>query len=302
MKMRVILSFLSLSLLLACAPQKPRAHSQINSNTEGSPVAVINSEKISYREYEERLRSLPTALSIRLSSETERQLHLNELGQFEVLADAAEREGFADRAIVRNEIDDAIVSDSIATYIRAEELTEKVLKEAWERKKSQFLTPEKRRVAAVFCPTKEICEDLLNRVNAVTAPAERMELFFSVAARHSIDRGTGRRRGDMGWLSKDTNDDPIRSAIFRLDSPGQIAGPVESGDRWAIALFRERRPEEQMSFEQSRETIRNEALTKLRAKVRQDKVQSLRASAKIQIDDGKVAHLKPPAARAASEN
>jgi hypothetical protein len=298
----VIPVIIVVSAAMSCAPQKPTQSPESRSRDESVPVAVINSEEISYHEYQERLGSLPSPLSTRVSSMTERQVHLNELAQFEVLADAAERDGLADRAIVRNEIDETIIEELLAYTLRSKKPDEESLKEVWQREKHRFFVPETRRGGVIYCAAKEPCEDFASQIDKVVRPTDRVDLFQAIAKERSIDRKTGRLQGDMGWFSENTKNEALLTALFKLTAPGQLAGPLQIGNRWAIVLFHEARDKKQLSYEKSRKQIRKEVIDRLRSESRQNLLDQLRSTAQIEIEESQVARLKPPSPESAVEN
>lgn len=88
-----------------------------------------------------------------------------------------------------------------------------------------------------------------------TAPTSRVdELFEKLARQNSLDRATGKRGGDLGYVDLQTAAPQIVSAIEELDE-GQISDPVQSTQGYEIFRVTDKRV---MPFESARPLIEGE--------------------------------------------
>ncbi len=78
--------------------------------------------------------------------------------------------------------------------------------------------------------------------------------FASMARKKSLDRETGRKGGDLGFVMEDLLPSEILTQA-RSVSKGQIAAPVASKDKWVIVKLDDEKPVEITSFEKSKENL-----------------------------------------------
>lgn len=78
--------------------------------------------------------------------------------------------------------------------------------------------------------------------------------FAAQARKKSLDRETGRKGGDLGFVNEDLLPAEIL-AQARSVAKGQIAKPLASGDKWLVIKPEDERPVEISSFEKSKEAL-----------------------------------------------
>ena len=90
-----------------------------------------------------------------------------------------------------------------------------------------------------------------------------------LASRFSLDEGSRRRRGDLGWVERGQLAGALEEAIFAA-TPGELRGPVESPFGWHLLVVEAVRRASLRPFEECREEILAElAADRRREAVRQ---------------------------------
>jgi len=107
---------------------------------------------------------------------------------------------------------------------------------------------------------------------AVKARAEKLlaELrggadFAALALEYSADKGSAARGGDLGQFPQGKMVPEFDTAVFALQKPGDLAGPVKSRFGYHIIELRERVPGQLRPFEQVLPELREELRTKLQS-------------------------------------
>ncbi len=108
-------------------------------------------------------------------------------------------------------------------------------------------------------------------------------LNFSILARGSLDKATADRGGEVGWQSVQTLPTSALALVEKL-KPGQIGGPILSGNGWEILQLLESRPVKVPTFAEAKPQLRQQ----LQQEAAQQLVQHLAAGAQIE------AFLAPP--------
>jgi peptidyl-prolyl cis-trans isomerase C len=92
--------------------------------------------------------------------------------------------------------------------------------------------------------------------------------FVALAKAHSADRGSAEQGGDLGWFAPETMVKEFQAALAELQNSGELSGVVETQFGFHIIRLEGRRPAGQRSFEEVREQIEQEALTRNQAEAR----------------------------------
>lgn len=144
--------------------------------------------------------------------------------------------------------------------------------------RAQYDRSEQVRVRHILLETEPEARFVLARLN-------RGERFQDLARQLSKDPGSKEQGGDLGFVSKGQLVPEFEQAAFALQRPGQISPVVKTDYGYHIIQFIERRPAEPARFEQVRDRIRRELLSKKQEAGFQVWVKQLRAKARITRSD-----------------
>lgn len=108
---------------------------------------------------------------------------------------------------------------------------------------------------------------------AATALLEQIKdgaSFETLAKTHSADRGTAAKGGDLGWFTPETMVKEFQAALELLQQPGELSGVVETQFGFHIIRLEGRRPPGQRSFDEVREQIEQEVLSRNHREARRE--------------------------------
>jgi peptidyl-prolyl cis-trans isomerase D len=145
-------------------------------------------------------------------------------------------------------------------------LEEDELRRRYEAARQRYLTPEARRASHILLETgaerdvmdaRQLAEELIERIS-------EGESFAELAEEYSDDIASSGMGGDLGWIEPDDMVSAFEDALYELEAPGDLSGPVETRFGVHIIRLEEIRPPEGMSFEEAREEILDEYIERQR--------------------------------------
>ena len=92
--------------------------------------------------------------------------------------------------------------------------------------------------------------------------------FASLARAHSADTGSASKGGDLGYFARGRMVKPFDEAVFALQNPGDLSGLVESEFGFHIIQLQGKRAAGLQPFDDVREGLRRDILTKQAAATR----------------------------------
>lgn len=110
------------------------------------------------------------------------------------------------------------------------------------------------------------------------------ENFEQMAYDFSLDPNAKRNRGDLGYFLWGGMVDEFQQAAFKMEA-GELSPPVKSTFGWHVIKLVEKLPNESRgTFEETKESIKNQILARKRQKVTEDYVAGIRAKYPITVD------------------
>ncbi|HPA58396.1 MAG TPA: peptidylprolyl isomerase [Synergistales bacterium] len=124
--------------------------------------------------------------------------------------------------------------------------------EAWfSSHEEDYMEPESVRVRHILVASEKEAVDVLLKVYAKEAD------FGMVAAENSIDPGSARSGGDLGWVYRGQTVPEFDGLAFSLE-PGRIGGPVETKFGWHVLQVLEKRPARSFTFDEVLPRVRED--------------------------------------------
>ncbi len=143
------------------------------------------------------------------------------------------------------------------------EATQQDARVEYDRRRSEMVLPEKRRLANIVVGTQQQADAVLQRARSGAN-------FAALAAEVSTDPTTRDSGGDLGSVTRQDLDDDYAKAAFAAPV-GQAFGPVHSEVGWNVGLVvAVDRPAVPLSFEQMQESLRANLGKERRAAVWKD--------------------------------
>ncbi len=309
MRVRLHIWFLaaSIGLLAACAPEKPSEKRraleenrpgdqgpQATRDLEQEPVVTVDGESISLGEFNRRVRELPEFARVRYSSIEKRQSYLQDVAQFELMADRAEEAGYGERPEVLFALKKALAKRTLDSTVRerssSEEVDEEALRAHYEANAGAYKEPRSRRVALIQVGSLDDAQRIRERVLVQLDEAgdDRVNEFRRAANTYSVDREIAGKGGDIGFVDApeaDPEHPELSEAVFALSEPGEVTPPVAFDEGFALASFLEERQAQTQPLDTVASEIRKELTDELRDELRAQFVDELREKTRIEIDE-----------------
>ena len=175
------------------------------------------------------------------------------------------------------------------------------LRAAYEKQKSRFVTPEKRRARHILVTGKDDAA-AQKQAEDILAQLKAGKDFGALAEQYSQDPGSAKNGGDLGWADRSNFVGPFADALFGM-KVGEIKGPVKTQFGYHIIRLDEIQPAKGKSFEEARPELEaqlkrdratdrfGEIQEQLQSKIGDPSADLAALAAQYQMQQGDVAHF-----------
>lgn len=216
-------------------------------------IARIGSRKITENSFKNRMLDVPAYYRGFLETEGGRRQYLEGIVNESVLVELAKAKGIHRRPEVRERID--AVEDQILLEYVIEDLKKSTLKvsdeeiaEYYEQHRDFYLHPPRVRVSHILVAMKDEAQRLY-------AQTKKGVSFSQLAKKHSIDRETSVKGGDLGYFEKGEMVPEFEKTAFALKEVGDISNIVKSAFGWHIIKLAGKSTAEAKTKDDAREEI-----------------------------------------------
>lgn len=191
------------------------------------------------------------------------------------------------RPEMENRLRDTIIMNKVfGKELRGrEDLTDKELRERYDREKERFRLPERAhlREIVIVRPSDAAAAEAAHRRAEQLATEARSGDFAKVAS-SSSEAGTKSKGGDLGEVAKGELLPTLDQAVFSA-AAGSVIGPIETKSGWHILKVETRLPSEVPAFESLKDRIRKDASDDAWQRDYKAYIDRLRKDAFIQINE-----------------
>ena len=188
---------------------------------------------------------------------------------------ALEKEGITEEKVRAQVEKEMIVQKVVTTKVtEASKISEKDLKEYYEKNASKFKQPESVKLRIISAKDEKKAQDILARIKAG-------EDFGDLAYKMSEDSYRV-KSGDIGYMHKGRMLPEIEEAAFKL-KVGEMSDLIKAENNWFIIKLEDKKPEHQVSFEEAKDKLKNELETTRAQELKEAWITDLRAKAKIEV-------------------
>jgi parvulin-like peptidyl-prolyl isomerase len=207
--------------------------------------------------------------------------------QFE---ESLEKSGLT-RADMEARLRDTLLTNKVfARELRSrEELTDRELRERYDREKEHYRLPERAHLREIVVPRPENAsgmDAMQKRVDQIAADA-RVAPDFAKYASAVPESVTKEKGGDMGEIARGELLPDLDKAVFNSQA-GSILGPIATKSGWHILKVESRLPSEVPAFESVKDKLRKDVSDETFQRDYKAYIERLRKDAFIQINDQNV--------------
>jgi len=167
-----------------------------------------------------------------------------------------------------------------------EQLTDRELRDRFEREKEQYRLPERARLREIILVVPENADQSV--VASISAKAQRIaetartNTDFAALAKDNSQSPSKDQGGDIGTVARGELLPALDSAVFNAAS-GSVAGPVQTRAGFHIVKVEERLPSETPSFDSIKDQLRKEASDETFQRDYKSYIERLRKEAYVQV-------------------
>ena len=176
----------------------------------------------------------------------------------------------------RAKVEKGVLIESLISRVVTEpsQVNEKELKEYYEKNTSKFKQPESARIKLISAKDEKKVHDILSRL-------KNGEDFGELA--YALSEDAYRiKGGDIGYIHKGRMLPEIDDAAFKL-KVGETSAPIKAGDFWYIIRIEDKKPEQQIPFEEIKGKLENDLEAKRAAELKKKWIDDMKAKSKIEI-------------------
>jgi parvulin-like peptidyl-prolyl isomerase len=167
-----------------------------------------------------------------------------------------------------------------------EDLTDKELRERYDREKEHYRLPERARLREIVILKPEnaaALEQAREHVQQIATQA-RSAADFALLAKTASQTPTKDKGGDLGEVARGELLPELDKAVFN-STAGTVIGPIEAKTAWHILKVEQRLPSEVPAFESIKEKLRKDASDDAWQRDYKAYIETLRKDAFIQINE-----------------
>lgn len=229
----------------------------------------------------------PSASPARLADPKARRELIDGLVRFELLAQAAEKAGLtrdpeaihAQRQIAVTKL----VNQALGAAASPETLTPKDVQREYEaRQASDYTRPRAVQVRHIRIADAKAAASVAEQARAL-APADERG-FTALVEKHSEDVATRTTGGELGFIDENSRLPPaLVTAALGLKTPGEVAGPIDTGGGFEILRLVAVRAPDVSSLSSVEESLRQRMYRERRAKALEEYVAKLKGETTVEI-------------------
>lgn len=249
-------------------------------------VATVNGKNISDTEVSEALINVLRGQSINALPANQKQAAIQEYIGHKLLLEEAKKQKLERDPLYAKELEKA--KDSIIFSLYQKKMFDSIkvdeakIRQIYEANKAQFVQPARVQARHILVEKESDAKAIINQLRNLKGDALTQK-FAQLAAEKSIDQGSARSGGELGWFGESDMVKPFADTAFSLKNGEINKNPVKSQFGYHVILKENAQARTQLALEQVRAGIENQLkMQEVQQNVSQ-KAQELYGKAKIEI-------------------
>jgi peptidyl-prolyl cis-trans isomerase C len=281
----VVLSILSIAFMPACS--KMGAQKSAGSGY----VAKVGSTIITEADVKSELSTLAPHIQRIFAAPGGMERFVDELVKREVLYQQAKKEGLENKPEYKKKVEDFKKLSLISLLLEKEvedkaKVTEKDVKDYYETHKQDLTTNAQVRASHILLKTEE-------EANAVRDQLNKGGDFAKIAKEKSLDTGSAKNGGDLGFFSRGQMVPEFEHAAFGL-KVGEVSNPVKTQFGYHIIKVTDRKEGSVADFDKVKDALTQRVTTGKQKEVFDNYLNGLKKTYSIDIRKDAIAKLGGP--------
>ncbi len=286
-------------VLTGCAGTGRNSKSGPEGNTavkkDGTPLVEYDGGMITVEEVKFLLGKMPQKERAQYQTPSGIKQLVNTIAERSVLASVARDKGFDKEKDVRamleildnNILSQEVFQKELQPLMDNPVITEEDMKKYYEDNKKQF---DKSKVKAAHILVKDEAEakEIYKQVK------DSPEKFAEMAKEKSIDEGSAKNGGDLGWFDRGVMVPEFEDVAFSL-KPGEVSEPFKTMFGWHIIRLEDKTETGMKSFEDSKQQIRGILMRTQGRKAVEAKIEEYKANKHLKILEENLAKISETA-------
>ena len=282
-KMKKVLAsllFVSAALLCSCTKQGEQKSSAY--------IAKVGSEVITQEDVNRELKGLPPQIQNMFSGPDGAEKFADELVKREMLSQEAKKKGFENDAEYKKKVEEFKKLTLISLLLQKEveekaKVTDKDVKDYYEAHKAELTTNNQVRASHILVKNEEEAKKILEQV-------KKGADFAKIAKEKSVDAGSAKNGGDLGFFSRGQMVPEFENAAFALKQ-GEVGGPVKTQFGYHIIKVTGKKEGKIVEFEKVKDLLTQKVTAEKQKQVFDSYMNELKKSYKVEINKDALAKM-----------
>lgn len=273
-------AIMSLALLISCAKR--------GEQKSGVYIAKVGSETITKEDFENELKSYPPQIQKMFQGPEGAAKFVDELVKKEMLYQEAKKKGLENTPEYKKKLEDFKKMTVISALLEKEleeksKVTDSDVKAYYDAHKNELLVNGQVRASHILVKTED-------EAKKISEQLKKGADFAKIAKEKSIDAGSAKNGGDLGFFSKGQMVPEFDKVAFGL-KPGQISEPVKTQFGYHIIKVTGKKEGQVVEFEKVKNLLTQRVQAEKQKDVFDSYVNSLKSSYKVDVNKEAVSKL-----------
>jgi len=283
---KVFVFILTVSLLFAFACAKKEEAKK--EEPKGPYLAMVGNTKITQADLEREIKNLPEFAQKLFEGGEGKERFLNELIKKELLYQEALKRGIEKDPEYQKKVEEfkkiTLIGQLLEKEIESKaKVTEQDAKNYYEKHKAELASVSQIRASHILVKTEAEAKQILEKL-------KKGGNFAELAKKYSIDPGSAKNGGDLGYFSSGQMVPEFEQAAAKL-KPGEISEPVKTKFGYHIIKVTDRKMGKPVEFEKVKSVIMQRLSAEKQKEVFDAYIEGLKKSYKVEINKEAVSGL-----------
>ena len=279
-KVLVSLLLVSAALLCSCTKQGEQKSSAY--------IAKVGSEVITQEDVNREFKGLPPQIQNMFAGPDGAEKFADELVKREMLSQEAKKKGFENDAEYKKKVEEFKKLTLISLLLQKEveekaKVTDKDVKDYYEAHKAELTTNNQVRASHILVKNEEEANKILEQVRKGAD-------FAKIAKEKSIDTGSAKNGGDLGFFSRGQMVPEFENAAFALKQ-GEVGGPLKTQFGYHIIKVTGKKEGTVVEFEKVKDLLTQKVTAEKQKQVFDTYLNELKKSYKVEINKDALAKV-----------